>query len=133
MRLPLIPNLRKGQTQTTADALPVDLDALLTRCGGNEALASKLVAKFCARLESELTELIKAFTAGDAVELASLAHRLKGAAATLSAEPLRALVSDLEQLAKQEKLSNAAQFVENIKREAARLKDYVTYELKAAA
>ena len=122
-----------SSTEDATDGLPLDLDGLLARCGGSKLLAMKLLDKFCTRTPDELVELEETLTAGDAAELASLAHRLKGASATLSAESLRAEAADLERLAKEQNLPDAAQCVEGVKREFARLKDYLTNEMDAAA
>ena len=67
----------------------------------------KLLAKFHARLPQELTQIAAAVTAGDSAQVAALAHRLKGAAANLSAEPLREAATELELLGRNGDLTDA--------------------------
>ena len=47
---------------------------------------------------SACSQIASAVSAGDSALVASLAHRLKGAAANLSAEPLREAATELEAL-----------------------------------
>ncbi len=79
---------------------PFDYEALLARCAENASLAREIVTKFITRTPQELRELEEALEKGDADAVSAHAHRLKGAAATLSAEPLRAAAAALESLGK---------------------------------
>ncbi len=115
------------------DGLPLDINGLLERCGGSRDLAMKLLDKFCTRTPDELLEMESALAAGNAEALASLAHRLKGASAMLSAEPLRAEATELERLAQCQNLLDAAQCMEQANMEFARLKDYLNNEMDLAA
>lgn len=116
-----------------SDQLPFDINKLLARCAGKRTLAMKLLNSFCSRTSDELAELEQALAAGDAVELASMAHRFKGASATISAEPLRAESAELERLAKETNLSDAARSVEKVKQEFMRLKAYLEDDMESAA
>lgn len=86
---------------------PLDYPNLLNRCGGNEALVQSVVAKFVERTPEELQELGKEIQAGNPDNVRMLAHRMKGASATLSAEPMREQAAVLELLAKQGDLVSA--------------------------
>ena len=130
---PVTTSLIEPSAPNAADGSPISIDGLLARCGGKKSLAMKLLSTFCTRTPNELTELEQTLKAGTAAELASQAHRLKGAAATLSAEPLRTEAAELERLAKEDNLSDAAQCMGRIKLEFTRLKDYLTEETKTAA
>jgi Amt family ammonium transporter len=119
--------------KSTCDTLPYDINALLARCAGKHTLAKKLLDTFCSRTPDELTEMEQILNSGNMAELALMAHKLKGAAATISAEPLRAETAKLEQLAKETNLADAATNMERVKQEYLRLKTYLADEIEAAA
>jgi len=98
----------------------VDFESLLKRCLGNRDLPKKLLAKFHARLPEELNQIASAVTAGDSALVASLAHRLKGAAANLSAEPLREVAAKLEELGRGGDLQDAEAWVAQLNSEGGR-------------
>jgi two-component system sensor histidine kinase/response regulator len=74
----------------------IDRPSLLKRCLGKAELADKLLLKLHTRLGSDLYEIKTAVDSGDCEQVARGAHRLKGAAANLSAEALRAAAAELE-------------------------------------
>jgi Amt family ammonium transporter len=107
--------------ETSEELLPVvDFDSLLKRCLGNRELPKKLLTKFHARLPQELTQLAAAVTAGDCAQVSALAHRLKGAAANLSAEPLREAATELESLGRNGDLTDADIWVARLSAEGSR-------------
>ncbi len=107
--------------ETNEELLPVvDFDSLLKRCLGNRELPKKLLTKFHARLPQELTQLAAAVTAGDCAQVSALAHRLKGAAANLSAEPLREAAAELESLGRNGDLTDADIWVARLSAEGSR-------------
>jgi signal transduction histidine kinase/DNA-binding response OmpR family regulator/HPt (histidine-containing phosphotransfer) domain-containing protein len=109
------------EEQTNEELLPVvDFDSLLKRCLGNRELPKKLLQKFHARLPQELTQLAAAVTAGDCAQVSAQAHRLKGAAANLSAEPLREAAAELESLGRAGDLTGADVWVAKISAEGSR-------------
>ena len=59
-------------------------------------LALNLLKKMDARLEKDLAEVNQAIEAHDSEQTKLLAHKLKGSAANLSAEPLRKSLEALE-------------------------------------
>jgi signal transduction histidine kinase/CheY-like chemotaxis protein len=98
-------NAESSETQPASDlefqpkenaGAVIDHPALLRRCLGKQELANKLLAKLHVRLGTEINEIKAAADAGDCEQLARCSHRLKGAAANLSAESLRAVAADLE-------------------------------------
>ena len=98
----------------------VEFNSLLKRCLGNRELPKKLLAKFHARLPQELTQIAAAVTAGDSAQVSALAHRLKGAAANLSAEPLREAAAELELLGRAGDLTGADVWVAKLSAEGSR-------------
>jgi HPt (histidine-containing phosphotransfer) domain-containing protein len=73
-----------------------------------------------ARLGTDLHEIKEAIEAGNGEQLARCAHRLKGAAANLSAEPLRAVSADLEALGRSGNIDAARDSIARLKYEARR-------------
>ncbi len=101
-------------------AIVIDRPSLLRRCLGKAELADKLLVKLHARLGADLYEIKTAADAGDCDLLGRCAHRLKGAAANLSAEPLRAVSGDLEMLAKSGNIGAARDTLAKLKYESRR-------------
>lgn len=103
-------SLSDGYTRPVSAKMPLlpadgtspafDFAAICTRCAQNTSLAYDVIERFRQRTPSELTLLGEAVRRGDAKVVAENAHRLKGAAATLSAEPLRATAEALEYAAR---------------------------------
>ena len=98
----------------------VDFDSLLQRCLGNRELPKKLLTKFHARLPDELTQIASAVAAGDCALVSSLAHRLKGAAANLSAERMCEAAAELELLGRNGDLTGADVWVAKLAAEGSR-------------
>jgi signal transduction histidine kinase/DNA-binding response OmpR family regulator/HPt (histidine-containing phosphotransfer) domain-containing protein len=111
--------VRRAEESKTQTAV-VDFDSLLKRCLGNRDLPKKLLVKFHARLPEEMNQLAAAVVAGDSAQVSSLAHRLKGAAANLSAEPLCRAATELESLGRSGDLTGAEAWVVMLQTEGAR-------------
>jgi CheY-like chemotaxis protein len=82
-----------------AGGRPIDVESLLRRCQGKAALAERLLAKFEQQMESQVGELRAAMERRERESVARLAHALKGAAANMSADPLREAAGELERQA----------------------------------
>ncbi len=85
--------------QLPADA-PINWAEVMERLGDDRAFFDELIQLFFQEIEQELPAMAQAVQNGNAETLIRLAHNLKGAAATLSAEPLRAAAAELELLAR---------------------------------
>jgi HPt (histidine-containing phosphotransfer) domain-containing protein len=79
-----------NMNQPTVESLEVvfDLDALKSRCLGNLALVERVLASFATQLDADLGRLEMALAASDAAAFASVAHRIKGMSANVSARRL---------------------------------------------
>ena len=75
---------------------PVDYEALLNRCLGDNALADRVLTKFARRLSEDVRKIRKAFESGDRESLRQQAHSVKGAAANVAADPLAGLAAAIE-------------------------------------
>lgn len=84
---------------------------------------TRILTKFKAKMPGILTELEQGIRAGDSEHVGLLAHTLKGMASNLAAESLRAAAFELEQLAKNGELGEAAASLEKIQREYERCEE----------
>ena len=96
-----------AESEATLGFDGVDATALLQRCGGREELARRLLHKFTAQAAADVRELEAAVGRQDAATTSAAAHRLKGSAANVSAESVRALAGELEVLGRSGDLSRA--------------------------
>jgi CheY-like chemotaxis protein len=71
--------------------------AFLERLMGDHALAKKVATQFLAELPSQVANLKATMEGGDYLQVGRLAHQLKGAAGTMSAEALRHQAAEIEQ------------------------------------
>jgi HPt (histidine-containing phosphotransfer) domain-containing protein len=101
-------------------AMPFDLASLLHRCLGDRVFCRMIMQKFADRGGDLITAMERAANSGNAAELAAQAHSIKGVAANLSAEDLRARAGDLERTARSGKLDLSGPLVERVAQEIAR-------------
>jgi HPt (histidine-containing phosphotransfer) domain-containing protein len=76
----------------------LDWDGLCTRCMDNLDLVQRVLARFQEQLPGELLELESALERGDAQHVASVAHRIKGTSASVSATSLQKAAEQVEEL-----------------------------------
>ncbi len=95
---------------------------LMKRLAGHSALAGRLVHEFLADTPSQLRILRKQTEDGDAPSARRQAHKLKGAAANLSAEALRAVAFQAEQAAISGQLNRLAELLPAMEGEFERVK-----------
>ena len=100
---------------------PLDVEGLLRRCDGDAKIAERLIGMFEKRVPGDLAQIAASIDAGDAERTASLAHALKGAAATLSAEPLREIAGRLQLAGHTADLTEALTCLGQLRREWERL------------
>ena len=99
-------------TAATSDSHDVfDRARLLNRLAGNHALAERLMAEFLDDTPSQLCLLKSLLEEGDAESARRQAHKLKGAAATLSAGALRDAAFHAEQAAMAGQLNQVAELL----------------------
>jgi len=110
----------------SADPKPFDLEELLDRCMGNLELAERLLAKFQDRFQADLAELEQALQTGPSGEIARVAHRIKGASASVSALRLRELAGQIEQLGRSDQCAAIPPYLEQLRSEWTRCQDCAT-------
>ena len=90
----LVPEALLGDTPDAEDIL--DPAEVLLRCNNNGDLGARMLQLFAESLPAELERLDAAAAADDAVAMASIAHKIRGAAATLAAVRLAGAISGVE-------------------------------------
>jgi CheY-like chemotaxis protein/HPt (histidine-containing phosphotransfer) domain-containing protein len=86
-----------AEPETEAAGEPaLDYPALLKRCSGNAAFVSRIIEKFSERARADAEEMELAFRENNGPLLASLAHRMKGAGASVSAVALSKAAAGVE-------------------------------------
>jgi HPt (histidine-containing phosphotransfer) domain-containing protein len=93
----------------------VDLDDLLELVGGDRALVRELSALFCEDAPGRVAASGAAIRAGDATALFESAHALKGAAAALGAQQVRAVALELETHGRKQSLAGTEQPLARLK------------------
>ncbi|MEE9904382.1 Hpt domain-containing protein [Chlorobium sp.] len=76
------------------------IDELLLRLQNDEEIIRIIIAQFMLDTPVQIRELQEAVTSGQTDRIRHISHTIKGSAATVAAEELRALSSTIEQSAK---------------------------------
>jgi len=85
-----------GERRHAAGSLAVHLDELVERCMGNVSLAMRLLEESPGYLVEDFKHLVESGEDADPREVATLAHRLKGAAANVGAHQLSDVLARIE-------------------------------------
>jgi CheY-like chemotaxis protein/HPt (histidine-containing phosphotransfer) domain-containing protein len=110
-------------------AAPVfDRAGMMARLMEDEDLAKRIVAAFLGDIPQQIAALRGCLEAGDAMGAGRQAHTIKGAAATVGGERLRAAAFELEKAGKAGDLSAAAGHLAELDAEFDRLKQALTKE-----
>jgi len=80
------------------------MDDLLNRCLGRMSIAERILQRFQAAMDEEVSRLNQSLQAADFQELTQVAHRIKGAALAVSAYELSEIASNIERYAKVQNL-----------------------------
>jgi HPt (histidine-containing phosphotransfer) domain-containing protein len=78
----------------------IDVSELLGRCLGKRELAQRVLNRFQKQLTDDVVSLQHALDTGDQAVLATVAHRVKGAAANVAAHRLHERAATLEEAAR---------------------------------
>jgi PAS domain S-box-containing protein len=132
VRTPGLPT--EETTGTTGEETPpIDNEAFIARCAGNADLAATILRKFLDRTPAELAEIEAAIHRNEVDAASRMAHRVKGASATIAAEPLRAAMAHLEEICSGGSLIDAASVLATAVRELDRLRAYGDSKARAGA
>ena len=113
-----------SQNETDVNT-PVQLDKALERAAGDREFLSELYQHFIKEMDDRILKFQNLIDLGEAESLADEAHSLKGAASNLSADRLAKVAYQLEQLGRQNDLSNGGQLLEALGNELNDLKAFV--------
>lgn len=100
---------------------PINTEELLARCLGRAELMEKLLANFDEVLGPQINQLELAVQICDAPQIKTIAHRIKGAALTVSARDLSKCAEKLEISAANPHSEDSANCLEDVLRECERL------------
>ncbi|MCL2701195.1 MAG: response regulator [Phycisphaerae bacterium] len=107
------------------DDTPFDLPAALKRCMNNQEFLDRLLAKFAAKLENDVAELVTHVQAANPQKVAFIAHTIKGSAANLSAEALREAAMALEDAGKKNDFEIIPALADALVEQARRCREFV--------
>ena len=108
------------------DVSPVDFDAALHRFEGDREFMHEMFKEYKGHLLERVEEIQHAMQAGDANQVARLAHNLKGVSLNFSANPLSDIALHLEELCKREDLTSAPSLVAQLEAEAQRVEAFLS-------
>jgi HPt (histidine-containing phosphotransfer) domain-containing protein len=109
----------------TTQPEPIDVVSLLDRCMSDSAFAVEMLGLFAGQTPTLLAEVEAALAAGDTVKTAKAAHAIKGSAANMSAEAVRAAALRVEELGKAGDLAGACAAVIRLQAEVRQCLEYV--------
>lgn len=105
---------------------PIQFDELVERCLGKIEFAERILTKFNERFPESIDQLVQSSEQGDLETVASVAHRLKGAAANISAPGILAVVEQIETKGRSGQADDLACCFDQLMSEWTRLTDYTT-------
>ena len=115
-----------GDTPGSAtDRSPVDFSIALRQAGGDVTLLVELVGIFLEDLPERVRGLERAIRAGDTGDVSFVAHAIRGALAGLGATSASTLARELETLAGEGRLDEAAERFGRLTRELERLTGFL--------
>ena len=110
-----------GSTEVAASTeSELDYDGFRRRCLDKDEVAHRILRRFLETAEGTLEQLEQALNANQTADACRHVHSIKGAAANLSAEPLRRKAAEVEQLLKNGAHAAAASNLLPLRLEAAR-------------
>lgn len=112
-------------TQAAWIGAPLDVDEGLARAGGERDFYRELLDLLLQDVPTRLAELRAALAANQADRVARAAHTIKGAAANLSAHPLRDAAFRVEQCGRSGELAACPALLRDLEAEFGRLAEHV--------
>ena len=110
-----------GQTSAA-----LNYEELLARCKGSIEFAERVIEKFQNSFEHDLEHLETELKSENAERVTSVAHRLKGASASVGAPGLRQWAAEIEELGRADRLTEARRPVQHLRHEWSRFLDHVS-------
>jgi HPt (histidine-containing phosphotransfer) domain-containing protein len=113
------------ETSATDYTKPFENEKLFEEWANNPEFISKILSAFLGESWNDIENLIAAFECKDPARMAGFAHRLKGAAATIEAEPLRVEAARLESLGRDGEMEKARASIDRLRMEFERFRNYL--------
>jgi two-component system sensor histidine kinase/response regulator len=113
------------QPETSEETQPLDLENALERAMGDKDFLKMLLGGFIQELPDQIESLKVAVAGTDMVALTEHAHKLKGAAANLSAYGVSSAAKSLEEIGRSQNMDEANQILEVLLNESKRLTEYI--------
>jgi signal transduction histidine kinase/CheY-like chemotaxis protein len=107
------------------DAQPIEMASLLERCMGDEKFVHTMLDKFQVTLRDSLAAIEQAIRSANADATSKTAHKLKGSASYLSAEPVRFFAAEIETLSKDGSLTQAEELLSHLRPQVQRCLDFI--------
>ncbi|MCH7839693.1 MAG: response regulator [Planctomycetes bacterium] len=104
---------------------PMDVEKAVSQLGGDRELFDEALAAFLNSIPQALSEIHGAISDGNAGRLQMAGHALKGGAASLCAEPMRAIAGQLEKMGKEGELVEAEAMLKELQDQADRLQNFL--------
>jgi HPt (histidine-containing phosphotransfer) domain-containing protein len=114
------------ETSIDRTSAALDYEELLARCMGNIEFAERVLDKFQSSFGQELENLENGLNSENAETVTMIAHRLKGASASVGAPGLRQWAAEIEQLGRADRLNEAQQPAQHLRDEWSRFLDHVS-------
>lgn len=108
---------------------PLDCESLAERFMGDWDFVQVILGKFQQQVDVDLEQLERSLLERNAQQTAALAHRIKGAAANVSAVEVSRLAAELEAMGRAAELGQAGDRLTRIKDECRRVNDFVEADL----
>ncbi|WP_010585327.1 ammonium transporter [Schlesneria paludicola] len=115
----------KQVEETFGIAPPIDAAVLLERCLGDVEFMQSLLTELCATGPRRVAEIVACATRNDSLETANAAHALKGAAATLGADMIVRLTTEIEDIGRAGSLEGILERIEQLEAEMDRCLKYI--------
>ncbi len=110
--------------RTPQQRVPIDADSLLARCVNNVEFLLKILDKCQTELSSYLQQIEQSLAQEDVEKTAIAAHSLKGTAALLSAEDLRAVADAIETSARANEMGSVRKHIDKLRGEVDRCLEF---------
>ena len=108
----------------------VKWEEIVGRCGDNLQTSFQVIGMFQTQLPEQFRELKQSINEGDVSQACAKSHRLKGVAATLSAEPIAELASVIDVDLRAGRTERVEQNVADLELEIDRCLDWIEAKLK---
>jgi CheY-like chemotaxis protein len=112
-------------SEISEDSQPLDFEKALERAMGDKDFLKMLLGGFIQELPDQIESLKVAVACADTVALMEQAHKLKGAAANLSAYGVSSAAKSLEEIGRSQNMDEANQILEVLLNESKRLTEYI--------